>query len=329
MRFPKNALVALTVAACLPYLALKLLWLSGGTLGIPRDSPLHTAGSTLWVLNALTVLMDTVVVLLALALARPWGRRLPAPLLALPLWGASGLLGPIALGFPVQALYHALSGAAPQRGSGNGSGALLEDWVWSLVYSGFTVQGLALGTLFALYVRERWGPLLGSRPARPVPLGPAWRAAGAAGCAGALGIGVVRAVEALGLWSADPADHGADSRIVDGCFALFALLAVAGTVRLLRGAGRTRLWVPLAAVWSGSGTLACWGGWLLLGAFSGGGQVLGQRTDGLLNLLHATQAAAGLLLAAVAAHAVRHRSATLAAAPAGAPPAAERQTRSR
>ncbi|MGX9226408.1 hypothetical protein ACWV95_08970 [Streptomyces albus] len=156
----RAALAAGAVTACLPYLTLKLNWLAGGHLGIPEGSPLRDGGAALWSVNALTVAMDATVLLLVLALVRPFGQRLPGLLLALPLWGAAGLLGPIAVAFPLQAVTGVLRSGG---GSGDGDpGRLLEGWVWTLVYTGFTLQALALGGLFALYVRRRWGALLRS-----------------------------------------------------------------------------------------------------------------------------------------------------------------------
>ncbi|MEU9124509.1 hypothetical protein AB0C96_32460 [Streptomyces sp. NPDC048506] len=55
------------IAACLPYLSLKVPWVAGSRIGIPESSALRRDGNSLMVLNVLglTVAMDGVVVLLA------------------------------------------------------------------------------------------------------------------------------------------------------------------------------------------------------------------------------------------------------------------------
>nr|BFE87459.1 hypothetical protein GCM10020093_100600 [Planobispora longispora] len=54
-----------------PYLALKLIWLAGGTLGIQDPSVLEDAG--FFGLNLLTFGMDAVALVIVLAFVRPWG----------------------------------------------------------------------------------------------------------------------------------------------------------------------------------------------------------------------------------------------------------------
>ncbi|MDJ1133091.1 hypothetical protein [Streptomyces iconiensis] len=328
MRRTKTLLAALTVAACLPYLALKLTWLSGGTTGIPEGSTLRDSGDTLWVLNAVTVAMDATVVLLVFALTRAWGRRLPAALLALPLWAATGLLGPIVVAFPAQALYGAVSGADSTGGvRGTDAADMLDGWVWTVVYTGFSVQALALGGLFVLYVRDRWGTLLRTRlGALPVPprVRAIWRPAFAAGALLALASAVPHLLWAVGA-GADVgpcptrgAEQSADSRLVEGAFALFTLVAVAGLRQLTRGnpqltpgeTGRRspRLGMPLAAAWIGTGVMTCWALWLLVGALTGGGRAVGQRASGCTELVTTGQLVAGLLLTLLGAHALRQRA---------------------
>ncbi|MFE9392379.1 hypothetical protein [Streptomyces sp. NPDC006784] len=308
MTHARPVLATVAVTACLPYLTLKLSWLSGGSTGIPEGSPLHDGGTAMWLLNALTVAMDGTVVLLVLALTRPWGRRLPAPVPALPLWIACGLLGPIVVAFPVQALSGLLGVAPGGDGDTDGGDAVLESWVWTVVYSGFVVQALALGALFARYVRDRWGPLLRSPLHRHVR---GRRSGTRSGCAFAAAVAV--SLPVLAGHAARLADEHADNRVTDATFLLYTVTALAAVARLLRAGGSERpagaaLWPTLAAAWLGSGVLACWGGWLLLGALSGGGRALGQQASGAALLTYACQALAGLLLAALAARQVHHRA---------------------
>jgi hypothetical protein len=246
----RTVLSLLAVTACLPYLSLKIAWVLGSGIGIPEGSPLREGGSTLTAVNALTIVMDALVVVLVLALTRPWGRRLPSWLLTLPLWAATGLLGPILVAFPAQMLYAALAPAAERSGTSQGltQDALLDGWVWSTVYTGFVLQALALITLFVLYGRERWGHLLrgpvtpgGGTPAVP-------RSFAVPAAFGALLPAAVHAVEAFRADASEVA-------ITEAAFTLFALLAAAGLLLAARHGGARPLGVPFAAVWAGSG---CW-----------------------------------------------------------------------
>ncbi|MEU3833705.1 hypothetical protein [Streptomyces microflavus] len=85
----------LAIVSCVPYVGLKAAWMAGSRVGIPDGSPLLDGGALLVVGNGVTVLMDACVVVLALLLTRPWGLRVPAWLLVVPMWVASGLLLPV------------------------------------------------------------------------------------------------------------------------------------------------------------------------------------------------------------------------------------------
>lgn len=271
-RTTRTVLRLITVAACVPYLSLKIAWVAGSHLGIPEGSPLREEGGPLIALNALTVLMDGAVVLLAFLLTQPWGRRVRSWLLAVPMWCASGLLAPIVAVFPVQTLTAALQGHAV---TDDGADAALAPWVWNVVYCGFIVQALTLGTLFVQYARERWGHLwrgrVGALP--PSPTGSARRLT--AGVAGALTlfVGAMHLMWAAGgtagLSPARLAAQDVNARVNDAAYVLFAVLALAGVLLLGHGRGRRLpVLVPLAAAWTGAGALACWGGWMMLGTLS-------------------------------------------------------------
>jgi len=123
-------------AATLPYLALKLAWLAGSKVGVA--DPTVLADPAYMVANAITLLLDAFVVLLAFALTYDFGRRLPAWLLVPPLWVATGLLGPIVALLPMTLTL--VDGRA--RGASQDA---LESWVYAVVYLGFSVQGLLSG----------------------------------------------------------------------------------------------------------------------------------------------------------------------------------------
>lgn len=93
-------LAGIAVLACLPYVALKVAWLSGSTVGLTDPDALAT--TSMEVANALTLGMELVALALAVALARPAGARLPAWLVGLPMYVGTGLLGGILLVVPIQ-----------------------------------------------------------------------------------------------------------------------------------------------------------------------------------------------------------------------------------
>ena len=310
----RRLLRAVAVAACLPYLTLKAAWLMGSRVGIPADSPLLDHGTGLLVANVLTVLMDCAVIVLALLLTRPWGRGVPAWLLAAPMWVATGLLAPITAGYPLQLLVHALGGSAGGT-SGGTDEPFLHTWVFAVVYIGFIVQGLALGALFVLYARDRWGHLWRGRM-RDLPAGPA----GTAQRVLAVGAAVValfpltlRVLWACGgtagLSAGAVAGRGSDFHVLETLYALFLLAAVTGGVLLaFRRAPALAVRVPLALAGIGSGAVACWGGWMAAVALIPGGDSADHPTK-LMFLTYAGQMIVGLLVAAVGARFLAARSA--------------------
>ncbi len=244
------------VAATIPYLALKAMWLSGGTVGL--NNPLFFSENPEYVFgNLLTVVMDGVAVLIALALTHGWGLRLPAWVVLFPMWVATGFLVPIVVIVPFAPAAFGDASAGPLRG-----------WVYLFVYGGFAAQGLLLSTAFALYARARWGRVLASRNgdaglkvphfARTLPTVSAALLAAAAGLlhlAWALGAEV-------GLPDAVVSDLPVAYRLTNGVYAAFAFACAAGLPMLVYGwPRRARLWGPLALAWAGAGSLLAWGLW--------------------------------------------------------------------
>ncbi|MGW7820678.1 hypothetical protein ACWGLF_21705 [Streptomyces puniciscabiei] len=292
----RRSLRFVAVAACLPYLSLKLAWIAGSHLGIPDGSPLLEHRLTMALINGLTVLMDATVVVLALLLTRPWGRRVPAWLLAVPMWLAVGLLAPIMVGFPLQLALH-----SGEDGHSDGK-PFLADWVFGVVYSGFIVQGLALGTLFAGYAGERWGHLwrgrVGELPAGSGPAKAQRRTAVTAALA-ALFPGAVRLLCACGAADLDGGGH----RSMQCVYVLFLAAAVTGAWQLAFRRGRgLPVAVPLTLAWTGSGAVACWAGWVWLAVL-----VSGDRPTALTDLTYAGQMVSGFLVASVIARFLRDR----------------------
>ncbi|MFP8960262.1 hypothetical protein ACLIYP_06780 [Streptomyces nanhaiensis] len=323
---PRRLLLAATVAACLPYLGIKTAWLSGVHIGIPEGSellaPENTASLTL--ANSLTLVMDAAVVVLALALALPWGRRLPAWLTALPLWTATGLLAPIAVAVPVLSLLGAATGDGTVTQETRAS---LDGWVFTVVYTGFGIQALTLGALAALYVRDRWGHLLRGRLAAldaAAPTAPARRAIAVTAAAAALLPLVTQLLWSAGARTGLPA-HQAERtdnafRLIAGLDALAAAAAAAGILLLAFPAGRAgaiRLRTAVALAWTGSGVLTARGGWsLLTGLFDDGMVDPSRQATALMTLTYSVEVLAGMLVLATGAHLFAERAAERAAEPA-------------
>ncbi|MFC8286200.1 hypothetical protein [Streptomyces cyaneofuscatus] len=285
---------ALAVTACVPYVGLKLAWLAGSRAGIPDGSPLLDGGVVLDVGNAATVLMAGCVAVLALLLTRPWGLRVPAWLLQM----AVRLLG----------------GDGGQTSGGAGD-PFLDPWVFGVVYSGFIVQGIALGTLFALYAEERWGHLWQGRlrDLPRTPSSPVLRVTAVAAALVALAPGLAHLLWAAGstagLDEGRVAERTSDFHVLEAVNALFVAVAVAGVLLLaFRRGGRLPLRVPLVLVWAGSAQVACWGGWLSLAALVGAGDVADRPTTAMV-LIYAGQMLVGIVIALPVAHLLAERAA--------------------
>ncbi|MFE1557420.1 hypothetical protein ACFW6V_20890 [Streptomyces sp. NPDC058734] len=304
----RRVLRAVALAATVPYLTLKTAWLAGSHIGIPDGSLLLEGGVAVTVANAVTLAMDATVIVLALALTRPWGRRLPGWLLVVPAYVATGLLAPIVLGFPAQALVKAV-------GSGAGEAAkaahapFLESWVFVVVYTGFIIQGIALAGLFVSYARERWGGRRLGAPGRRLP-SPTGVVAGAAALAGTV-LGAAYLYWAFGgsagLSAQRAAAYSAETGVVSGAYAVCAFAAAAGALLLARGGARPARW-PLALTWAGSAAMLNWGAWMLAASLGVDFGMVG-RTTTVDHLTYAGQMITGLLAGTVLIRHLRSRRA--------------------
>ncbi|ASR33710.1 hypothetical protein BAY61_00460 [Prauserella marina] len=234
---PLRATVSYAVIlGTLPYLTLKVSWLTGGRLGIADPELMNSPA--LFTANLVTGGMDLVAIVIALALTHRWGQKLPAWLVLFPAWVGTGFLLPIVLSSPAIGMDFVTNGTG---------GTALEPWVTPVVYASFTWQGVTLLAAFTLYVRSRWPHVFRHGEVTSGDLGPR-------GLAGA-----VLAVVACGFhvtW-AITGDLTPTLRVVNVVHGALALAAAVGILALssrFRGSATV-------AVWIGSAGMFSWGMW--------------------------------------------------------------------
>ncbi|MEV0378822.1 hypothetical protein [Nonomuraea sp. NPDC050643] len=255
------------IAAMLPYLTLKVLWLTGGSAGV--TDPALMSDPAMVGLNAMTFGMDAVGLLLALAFTMRWGLRLPAWLVLLPLWVGTGLLSVVAVSAPIVVAVAGLEVFG---------GGVIEPWVYLMVYGGFIGQGIGLMTAFALYSRDRWPAVFTTpaglafpSPTRSFQRVVAWGALPVATAVGGVRLSRVFGAEAV-------------SGVQEGFRGLLAIAGAAALVALVGRLGRGPFWRPLVVAWLGSGSLFGWGLYASVVMSVGGPLTTGAGTAGLVEL---------------------------------------------
>jgi hypothetical protein len=313
-RSAARVLRALAIAACVPYLVLKIAWVSGSRVGIPDGSMLLEHRTAMVVGNSASVLLDSMVVVLVLLLTEPWGRRVPAWLLVVPVWAATGLLSPIVVGYPLQLGARLLGGAAAPA-AGPAARPFLDDWVFTVVYTGFIVQALALGALFVPYARGRWGHLWRGPLSGPAVQGPALGVQRASALMASAVVLVPLATHLLwatgstsGLTSGQISGRTSDFYALEAAYVLFALMTVTGMLMVaFPRAGALPLRIPLSLAFVGSAALACWGGWMMLSALVDRDPA--RRVSELMNITYSMQVLAGALVFTMGAYLFAARAA--------------------
>ncbi|MGR6923016.1 hypothetical protein ACU635_52930 [[Actinomadura] parvosata] len=250
--FGRRAAAIVAVAAMLPYLTLKILWLTGSSIGVSEPGLMNDPAMV--GLNAMTFGMDAVGLLLALAFAARWGLRLPAWLVLLPLWVGTGLLSVLIVSMPV---------VIATSGLGAFEGGPIRSWIYLMVYGGFMVQGIGLMAAFALYARDRWPAAFTTATGRPFP-------------------SLTRPLQRLLAWGALPvatvlggvrlawALDGQVGAVQDGLKGVLAIAGAAALVVMVERRGRGPFWRPLVAAWLGAGSLFAWGLYALIITSAGG-----------------------------------------------------------
>lgn len=249
----RRAICYATIASCVPYLTLKALWLSGSTAGAADAEgaaelldPRHIIG------DVVTVAMELAAIALVLALTYPWGRGLPAVVVLAPIWTATGLLAPIAVGLPLGLVTQAFVGGSPSP-TDNG----LHGWVYALVYGGFVAQAVGLLAAFIGYAHARWPETFRLRAARLRTVAPRRRALAAVAAVLAVGYAVMLAVWSIaGPGSAGPAGFDtASQRTFLFTQGLLAAAGAAAALSLVRHRDEGRVLPRLALAWVGTGVL--------------------------------------------------------------------------
>lgn len=202
------------------------------------------------------------------------------------------------------------------RKPGSGGEPFLDEWVFGAVYGGFIVQGLALGTLFVLYARDRWSHVwrgtLGDLPARFS--GTAARVTAVVASLLALTPSAVHLMWGLGstrgLSAAQISRRTGDFYVLEWMRALFIAVAVVTVLLLVFQRARSlSVRTTLGLAWVGSGGVGCWGAYMTL-------VTLMPDTDptdpftGLAQLTYAGEMITGFLLAGCLAVFLRQRSAS-------------------
>ncbi|UUS34564.1 MULTISPECIES: hypothetical protein [Streptomyces] len=238
------------VVAVTPYLLIKIFWTFG--LFLPHER----MGENSWrAINAATALLAAVAVLSAMAFGRPWGERLPAWLVALPVWVGTGLLVPVVFLAPV------LGPAAMARDEQAGAGDL---WAYEQMLVMVSLVGIGIGLPLGLagYAKARWPEALGGptdyaeRPGstRQLQISLAGLVA-----AGSILLGVTKLYWATGgTLGIDPALR--DERdmwwhLLSFSTGAWALAGAWGLLVLTTRRGSRRFLLPMAAAWISSGTL--------------------------------------------------------------------------
>jgi hypothetical protein len=280
------------IAGIVPYLTLKLAWLTGNDVGVLDPAFMHDR--TIFALNLFTAGMDLYAILLALTFAYAW--RMPAPLVLFPIWVGTGFLAPILAGVPVVGLVTAVAG--PGGHASSGPTLPLEPWVQPLVYGGFAWQGSFLLTGFLLYAAVRWRGVFTARLAETAAR---WAPAGYAGAVLAGLAGGLHLAQAfgsgLGITAAQAAARTPTTYAVEAIHGVAAFAAAAGILILVRRApSGWRLRVAVVLAWVGAGAMFSWGFWSLVNIV--GATLLSSGTTTVELLAVTAQTLGGLLLAA-------------------------------
>ena len=284
------------VVSALPYLALKMVWLGGGTLGV-ADLTLMRDPSMI-ALNVITAGMDLAGIGLALTFTHQWGLRIPAWLLLPPMWVATGLLARFIIAVPIALIVGWLMPAAVPRISGGP----VEPWVYAVVYTEFAGMGVGLIVAFFFYARLRWAALLDVQAAaiqkttRELQVTLANTTNLIASLLGVLFIAWALGAT-LGLDAAAAARRTIVGSLVNGIDGVLMIGGAVGIQQMVRDPrSASPYWVPVSLTWIGAGSMFGWGLWQTAIVLGQTALVRGAEGMVLANLLGLLRLIAGLVL---------------------------------
>ncbi|MGD3110911.1 hypothetical protein [Streptomyces sp. YGL11-2] len=239
-----------------PYLLIKVSWVVGSLLGLaPIGNGFNLAG---WVLlNTVTIGMAVIGIILALALVRPWGMRIPGWLVTFCAWTGSGFLVSI---LPYAVLTTVLDAARGGAANSRGDDSAMPGWEGALIQFSFIGMGLGLALALPAYLRRRWPEAFTARVGDATRATVPWPA----GIAAVVGLAWLYWAVGGTLGVAHPAERDTKGYLLTGVGALWAL---AGAAALWTLARQRRSRVPhhllQALGWLGSGSLFAWSSWKL------------------------------------------------------------------
>jgi hypothetical protein len=187
--------------------------------------------------------------------------------------------------------------------------------VFTVVYTGFIVQALALVGLFVLYARARWGHVWRGPVSGLAEQGPARGVQRATALLASAAMLLPLTTHLLwatgsknGLTAPQIADRTSDFYALEAAYVLFAVMTVTGLLLIaFPRAGALPLRVPLSLAFVGSAALACWGGYLMLTALEN--RDPSRRISELMNVTYSVQLLAGMLVFTMGAYFFAERAA--------------------
>jgi hypothetical protein len=233
----------------------------GALLGVlPHDAGFSLGG---WVaLNVATIVMAATGIALAVAIARPWGRRIPATPLLAAAWAGAGLLVPMLPYLALTSLF------ADDAATDTATAPMMPGWEAALITVSFAGLGLGLAVAVPLYLRDRWPGAfrgrLGELPGAPPGAFPGTAAVAAVVAGAAVGALALAWTAGSTAGLAHPEARTTSWHLLTGTTAAWALAGAASLWALARRRpARLPLWAPVAVTWVATGMLAAWSAWKL------------------------------------------------------------------
>ncbi len=236
--------------AVTPYLLIKIVWTFGLFL------PTEQMSDPNWrIINAVTAVLAAIGILLAMAFCRPWGERLPAWVVALPIWVGTGLLVPMLLIAPV------LGPAAMIRDQEAGAANF---WIYEQIFVMISLFGIGIFLPLALagYAKARWPEALSGTtdykklPGNTLQLQIFLARSVAVGC---ILLGVIKVFWAVGgSFGIDPATMGERDlwwRLLSLSTGVWSFAGAWGILVVVSSRKSRWFLPPMGAAWISSGAL--------------------------------------------------------------------------